>query len=898
MRSPLAGLPALFMIAVLAACQPSDDPLTDDVDYLAPDLREKVEALKENVTNEPTDAENVNERLEVFQAWSNAMAIRDGGLKFAPNLTVVARSIRAEQSGVNYLLEEFSKHMDVSEAELRAAVEQRMQRFYAGLDQYVRELTLREEEPEIFGELVSVNTGPFEAQSYQTIRQTWTTGSRPVGPGGYFLLARHFMADQGIYQTSDPAADNYVTIGSDNPAVTFEPVEAPMFGMHGGFRGATQMLAFAVREGTLQEGDKVTITYGDTSGGSRGFQVQSITNDYYQLPVYLSFDGDHDAHYMLDLTAFSVKGKEVKGVKGFAPSVVEPGEPFRIVVRSEDEFRNKATGHMPVYNVWLHDQVGKRVDDEPAAMIEIGGEAIHRIKVQIDQPGFHYFVIESDDGTIRGESNPIRVQENPTQQLYWGETHGHSGFAEGQGTPEGYFRFARDESRLDFITLSEHDIWLDDGEWERMRDAVERFNDEGEFITYMGYEWTVDKFRGGHHNVLFRNTATAERVASQDYAILEELYEGLKERYDAKDVLVIPHAHQTAYWPISDHDLENLVEIQSLHGHFEWFGQAYLEAGHHVGFIAASDDHLGHPGYNSPRPTGFVHGAGLAAVWASNKTTDAIFDAMKSRQAYAASLDRMILDVQVNDAAMGSLVAPAQEVIIEGEVMGTDEIDNVTIVRNDEPVHVEQYRIVTAPDGESQWLDIRFFSPSHPVDMVPDNPRGYRLWHGYLDVSGAEVLEVIPGWDNPHFPETGLDAGTPNRVHFATRTRGEPQRLKLHLKGASARTRIDFHLEENREQPTAPATLRPPQMVPAASFGFELAGMDQGVTTRRLEVDEYVDEVRISLVEATSPRYRRFEYVDAGGGKPGDSWYVRVEQANGSRVWSSPVFVVEPEPVD
>lgn len=894
MRFSLYKVLSLSLCVWLAGCQPSGPATEEGADYVSPELRQQIEDLKRDVSSEPTRSENVGARMEVFQAWANAMAVRDGGLKFAPNLTAVVRSIRADRSGVNYLIDEFSKRMAVDEAELQRATDWRLQRFHGAMDQFIRELTLREEQPEIFGELTADTTGPFKAHSFQTIRQTWEVGTRPVGPGGYLLPARHFMADQGTYQTTDPAADNYVTVSSSNPAVKFETIEAPISGMHGGFRGAQSMPAFSVAEGTLQERDRVTITYGDTSGGSRGFQVQSITNDYYQLPVYLSFDGDHNARYLLDLTAFSVTGREVEGVKGFGPSVVQAGEPFRLTVRSEDRFQGKATGHMPAYTITVKDKSGQAVGKD-VAHIEIGGEAVHQVKVQLDEPGFYYFVIESVDGAIRGESNPVWVREDPGQQIYWGETHGHSGFAEGQGTPEGYFKFARNESRLDFITLSEHDIWLDDGEWERMRDAVEEFNEEREFIAYMGYEWTVDKFRGGHHNVLFRDTVSAQRVASQDYVVLEQLYEGLKDRYQAKDVLVIPHAHQTGYWRISDEDLENLVEIQSLHGYFEWFGQAYVNEGHHVGFIAASDDHLGHPGYNSPRPSGFVQDSGLAAVWAEHKTTDSIFDAMKARRTYATTMDRMILDLVVNGAPMGSLIDAGQPITIDGQVMGTDEIHSLTIVKNNEPVYVQRYRDVAIVEGESQRVEVTFHSPSHPVGMVPDNPRGYRLWHGHLDVEGAEVMAVETSWNNVHFPETRLDPGHPGRVHFATMTRGGTERLQLRLKGASNKTAIRIHLEENREQPTAPATLRPPRVVPATDVEFSLGELRQGRSHRELRVDEYVDEVGLSLVASRSPRYQAFEFVDKESGKPGDSWYMRVEQANGGFAWSSPVFVVARE---
>jgi len=53
-------------------------------------------------------------------------------------------------------------------------------------------------------------------------------------------------------------------------------------------------------------------------------------------------------------------------------------------------------------------------------------------------------------------------------------------------------RFARNEARLDYVTHSEHDIWLDDGEWKILQDNVEKFSQDGRFVAFLGYEWSVN----------------------------------------------------------------------------------------------------------------------------------------------------------------------------------------------------------------------------------------------------------------------------------------------------------------------------------------------------------------------------------------------------------------------
>ena len=168
--------------------------------------------------------------------------------------------------------------------------------------------------------------------------------------------------------------------------------------------------------------------------------------------------------------------------------------------------------------------------------------------------------------------------------------------------------WARDDARLDFVTHSEHDIWMDDFEWNVLRENVRRFSqsprlprspahaeDRG-FVAFLGYEWTIQNTQGGHHNVLFRTPDGRKRIPAQEYATLSALYQGLRDHHNPSDVVVIPHAHQAGDYRQSDPQLQPLVEVMSQHGSFEWFGRMYLRQGHQVGFTAASDNHLSQPG--------------------------------------------------------------------------------------------------------------------------------------------------------------------------------------------------------------------------------------------------------------------------------------------------------------
>ncbi|MCP5111895.1 MAG: hypothetical protein GY953_13785, partial [bacterium] len=207
--------------------------------------------------------------------------------------------------------------------------------------------------------------------SWQTIRQTATIRDLPIETGGAIMLGVPFLTDPGRLQYDAPRADNYVSLSSSNPDVRWEKTSVSWFGMHGGFRAAVPNLALRLTEGRLESGDTVTIVYGDRSGGSRGWQMQSFQNDRCLRPLYFDLEGNGIFIGTL-WPAFSVVGGAVADVRATVPSVVRTGEPFDLVLRSEDRQFNRATGSIPAYTVSLD---GDRLRTVPA-----GSEALTRIE--------------------------------------------------------------------------------------------------------------------------------------------------------------------------------------------------------------------------------------------------------------------------------------------------------------------------------------------------------------------------------------------------------------------------------------------------------------------------------------------------------------------------------------
>ena len=844
----------LYVIATAIACAPAgptEFTVGDGADYLTAELRTRVERLKTDVESVPTDETTIAARAEVLADWADAYALGGGEVG-----------------------------LEGPRVRLRATLPPRgpaARRASADIDRLVREFALRDE-PGALGELTADRLGPFEALSHTTLRQTWTAGTRGIATGGGFWVARHFNANFGPFQADDPAGEGYITITSSDADAVFATDEIMASGPHGGFRAPQPALVFRLTAGELDPGEAVTIVYGDTSGGGPGLRLPSTSGARMPLPLYVDLDASGEWR-PLPIQPFVVTGTEVAGVHGFAPSVVEPDETFELSVRAEDRFFNRATGPIPAFDVLL--------DDEVVASTPAGDEAITVLELSLADPGAHFISLRSQDGRLTGDANPILVVEDPEWRVFWGDTHAHSGQAEGIGTMEFFMRFARDDARLDFVTHSEHDVWLDAGEWEQMRETSAAFDEPGRFVPYLGWEWTRNRRQGGHHNVLFRDVGDQQLVSGLRFPTLSQLYQELRARFEPEEVLVIPHAHQPGDYRQSDPELEPLIEMMSMHGTFEWFMRAYLSRGHEVGLIAASDDHLSHPGYSAPNRNSLAQQGGLAAVRAPERSRDAIFDAMQQRHTYATTGDRIILDMRVNDTPMGERAPYDERRAVTGRVVGTAPIRSIELYKNDEVVWEEQY-LDGGGGGATEELLLSFESDATPFH-VGDAPRGWRHWQGTLTVEGAQ-LDAISATDHVN-PTTQRVSKDGNTVHFATNTRGDASSFRLSLSNATPGTTIAVDLEEAMETGSGPPSDRVHQMIDAAQARLRVSELRDGWLEQSMPIAGYADRIMLRRLMIDGPRDVPFAYVDEADPRQGDYYYVRVRQTNDATAWSSPVWV-------
>lgn len=86
------------------------------------------------------------------------------------------------------------------------------------------------------------------------------------------------------------------------------------------------------------------------------------------------------------------------------------------------------------------------------------------------------------------------IAQNPhigNFNIYYGSLHNHSNYSsDAKGSLDSAFSFAKNNSKLDFLGLSEHCIYLTQNEWDSLKAVTNLANKDSIFTAFCGFEWT------------------------------------------------------------------------------------------------------------------------------------------------------------------------------------------------------------------------------------------------------------------------------------------------------------------------------------------------------------------------------------------------------------------------
>lgn len=840
----------VWMVAMLAASGLLWFSLRTDAQ--APSLQQRVSKLRAEIDSIPTTEANFNERKSTIDDWANDLAAR--------RLLLVPQDVRSA----------FFRLPAVNPQAVAAVI------------RWTRALGFCEDHGGKTGTLVRTDSNPLVAGTYTTLTFEYTVGEIELAKGGGLRIGQKFISNRPRLQSINAAAESYVSYRVTRGAAQVEGGFTRWQGVFGSIFGPVPMPSMKITEGALRKGDRVLITVGDTSGLGLGYRPLPRDADDYQF--YLEIDPDGSGEFKQGaIVSTQILGDQAVAMSAVVPSIVAVNEPFAVRLRMEDQYGNPAQFEGGDFRVLLN--------SKPVGIAKMAkGESVGRLEgIRIPVEGPYRVEVRSTDGRYATTSNPLLVEHNPKQRVYWGELHAHSGWEEGTGSVPGYYKFARDIAFLDCASLTGHDLFLSKPGWDEIRSETAKANRAGSFVSFMGYEWTQTYDKGGHHNVFFKEDK-GRYVEYREAPRPDQLFARLRATGDPGNILIIPHAHEAGDWNFNDPEMQRLAEIYSGHGSFEYFGNRFLKRGARMGFIGASDDHSGHPGY---APSLVSTRGGLAAVYSPTLDRDGIWAGLKSRATYATSGKRPVLQVSANGKISGDAVPAGVIPTFQARVLATAGIDHIDVLHNGVPEYSRDY--LAPKPGTPSGVQIMFFTPTETAGDAVRPPLGEVVWGGWIELTNGRIGSI---------ESLGLDAISDQfhlvddrHVWFWCQTRGDFDGVMLKLASAPADTKINVRVSMLIADPGGTGAghgISWTSGIPGREAKYQASFTLQELTKQRQKFEltprSFIFAQSASL---DAPWNASFTYRPAKPPAQDDYYYLRVVQVDGEAAWSSPIWIGE-----
>lgn len=516
----------------------------------------------------------------------------------------------------------------------------------------------------------------LEAGGSGRFELVYEAGPEGVVEGGSLFLQVSPFWGWSTPQTREPRAPGFTEVTTAAEGVTFEAraVEA-------------SLLQATVAGRALRPGEEVRFVYG---AGPAGARVDRFAEAEERLRLAVDGDGDGVRAFVADPPEIAIGPGPPARLTLHLPATARPGE--EVLLRAALLDGHGSAGRALDWTLSLEAPEGVEVAAE--AEVPAAQRGRTAVSLRATAPGVVRVRGRGPEG-LEAESNPMLVREAGPRILF-GDLHGHSNLSDGTGTPEDYYRYAREVAGLDVAALTDHDHWglpfLDatPDHWRRIREAAAAFHEPGRFVTILGYEWTSWVY--GHRHVLhFEEEAPLRSSVDPATDTPEKLWDALRGSP------ALTFAHHSAGDPVAtdwsfppDPELEPVTEVASVHGSSEapdapvpvrggipgnWVRDV-LGRGTRLGFVGSGDSHDGHPGLaHLAAPSG-----GLAGILAEARTREAVLEALRARRTFATNGPRILLVARLDGALMGSVVAPRARHRLEVEVVAPSPLEAVELV--------------------------------------------------------------------------------------------------------------------------------------------------------------------------------------------------------------------------
>lgn len=618
----------------------------------------------------------------------------------------------------------------------------------------------------------------FVAGERTTIRLVYTPGREALHPGGHLWLLIDIRQGCGNLQASDPASVGYVrattSCGELLSVRSLGETRPPSYCVRtlDLLRQVPEFLyvaEIAIQDSMPMNDDTVTIEV----GADTGWMLPLNTIKEFHFWIIPDSEGlwqfvplDEKYHHFICVggaprlrplpvsASISVHPRPASRLDVVIPSFHEPGQSVLVKARASDELHNPCSVHEKHI---ISDEIRSSSEDPSGIGVEVHSS-----------PDLMRVGVMDKQHALSALSNPSRaLTRSGRERIYWGILHG---MFFNQRPLDYYFDYARNMASLDFCAGMHfsYEAALTNV-WAETREVVAQHCKPGSFVTFLGVE--CDPGPCGHKIVLYRDDDVPPLLAEQRPVVRTSAYSSRELdpdtiRCDSVNELwselhqlghgrTIVTAHHTADWRYHDPIIQRLAEIYSKWGTCEYPGnpldrrpaepprdyvQEALTRGYRLGIIAGGDTHDSRPANPAPEPFGVEFPDGLTAVYATELTREAIWDALWHRRTYGTTGARILLQFEVNGAPMGDEVNLCEPAKIKVEAVGTAPIQSIELIRDNDIIHCwqgrdEQVRFeyeddmlssdrshyyyvrLTQIDGQMAWSSPVWTVPANAIDL-------------------------------------------------------------------------------------------------------------------------------------------------------------------------------------